>query len=116
MRTAKQSVYAIIVDDVKKKIKLGLLKEGEKLPSCRELALKTGVNPNTVQRAYTELEESGYIYTLPKKGVYVSATDKTAYRNETAKEKLCELKNAGITRKELEMLIEEIYGGNYDKS
>ena len=53
MRTAKQSVYAIIVDDVKKKIKLGLLKEGEKLPSCRELALKTGVNPNTVQRAYT---------------------------------------------------------------
>ena len=111
MRTVKQSVYIQITDDVKRKIELGLLKEGERLPSCRELALKMGINPNTVQRAYTELENEGYIYTLPKKGVYVSPRDKKTYLGQIAKEKLTELKNAGITRGQLESMIDEIYGG-----
>lgn len=111
MRTVKQSVYIQIIDDVKRKIELGLLQEGERLPSCRELALKLGINPNTVQRAYTELEEQGYIYTLPKKGVYVSPSDKKNYAERIAKEKLEELKSAGITREQLERMIDEIYGG-----
>ena len=111
MRTAKQSVYIQIKEDVKRKIELGLLRADERLPSCRELAMKLGINPNTVQRAYTELEEEGYIYTLPKKGVYVCATDKGNRTEQIAKEKLTELKNAGITREQLECLIDEIYGG-----
>lgn len=69
--SGKLSVYQTIVEQIKKEITLGVYKEGEKLPSCRELALQLAINPNTVQRAYSELEECGYIYTLPKKGVYV---------------------------------------------
>lgn len=114
MRTIKQSVYIRITDDVKRKIELGLIKEGERLPSCRELALKMGINPNTVQRAYTELEEQGYIYTLPKKGVYVSPRDNKPYLEQIAKEKLEEMKNAGLDREKLLSLIDEIYGGKYD--
>ncbi len=105
----KQSVYLQIVEDMKRKIELGLLKEDERLPSCRELALKMGINPNTVQRAYSELEEDGYIYTIEKKGVYVSARDQQSRICEIAKEKLLELKFAGVPRETLEHIIEEIY-------
>lgn len=110
MRTAKTSVYLQIVDDVKRKIGLGLLREGEKLPSCRELALSLGINPNTVQRAYATLEEQGYIISQPKKGVYVSAGRKENRAEELAKEKLAELKEAGLSQEKMHALIDEIYG------
>lgn len=106
----KQSVYLQIIDDVKRKIDLGLLREGERLCSCRELALQLGVNPNTVQRAYSVLEEDGYIFTIQKKGVYVAARAKQEQKERIAKEKLLELKNAGIGRKTLESMIDELYG------
>lgn len=109
MRTVKQSVYAQIASDVKRKIELGLLGGGERLPSCRELGLKMGINPNTVQRAYSALEEHGYIYTVPKKGVYVSAVDGAHKAEHIAKEKLTELKAAGLPREKLIKLINEIY-------
>lgn len=114
MRAVKQSVYLQIVDDVKRKIELGLLREGEKLPSCRELALEMGVNPNTVQRAYSELELGGYIYTQPKKGVYVCPQNLQQNTEKIAREKLAELKTAGIPLERLIEILKEIYGGNDD--
>lgn len=110
MRAFKQSVYLQIVEDIKRKIELGLLTEGEKLPSCRELALSLGINPNTVQRAYSELEESGYIYTQPKKGVYVSPRNAESGAEKIAREKLEELKKAGISRERLIEMLNEIFG------
>lgn len=109
MRTEKISVYLQIVDDIKRRVELGLLAADEKLPSCRELAIKLGINPNTVQRAYATLEEEGFIYTVPKKGVYVSPDDKKSYLEQVAKQKLTELKSAGISRERISALIEEIY-------
>lgn len=114
MQNEKLSVYLKIVDDVKRKIELGLLKEGDKLPSCRDLAMKMGINPNTVQRAYSTLEEEEFIYTQPKKGVYVAARDKKLYITEIAAEKITELKNSGIDKDTLLKLIDEIYGGSHD--
>ena len=111
MRTEKISVYLQIVNDIKRKVELGLLAADEKLPSCRELAIKLGINPNTVQRAYTALEDEGFIYTVPKKGVYVSHSDKKIYLEQIAREKLTELKCAGLSRKQINLLLEEIYGG-----
>ena len=113
MRIAKQSVYLQIVEDVKRKVELGLLRAGEKLPSCRELAMKGGINPNTVQRAYTVLEESGIIYTVPKKGVYVADGAKPD-GNASARKKLAELKATGLTKKQLLEMIDELYGENDD--
>lgn len=65
------SVYESIVESIGRDIELGIYREGERLPSCRELAMEMGINPNTVQRAYAELEARGVIYTIPKKGVFV---------------------------------------------
>ncbi len=114
MQTEKTSVYLKIVDDFKIKIDLGLYGEGEQLPSCRDLAYKMGVNPNTVQRAYTVLEDEGFIYTQPKKGVYVAARDKKRFVGEIARQKLCELKNSGIDKSSLIKIIDEIWGNEND--
>ena len=50
----------------------GILKEGEKVPSVREMAGMLTVNPNTVQKAYRILESQGYIYKTPGRGTFVS--------------------------------------------
>ena len=113
MTVNKQSVYLQIADDFKRRIDLGLLREGERLASCRELAFKLGINPNTVQRAYSALEEQGYIYTIPKKGIYVSERNGNSVE-KTANEKIAELYQAGLPRETLLTIIDEIYGEKYD--
>ncbi len=54
---------------------LGVLAGGDKLPSVRSLALELGINPNTVQRAYTSLETQGVIYSVSGKGSFISDED-----------------------------------------
>ncbi len=65
-------IYLQIMDLIKKQIIRGDLKGGEKLPSVRELAEKLKVNPNTVQKAYQELEREGIIFTLRGTGSFVT--------------------------------------------
>ena len=64
-------VYEQIVDGFKKLIMTGLIKKDEKMPSVRELASQYAINPNTIQRAYRDLENDGYIYSVPGKGSFV---------------------------------------------
>lgn len=110
MKNSKQSVYLQIVVDIKRKVELGLLKENDKLPSCRETAMTMGINPNTVQRAYATLEEDGYIYTIPKKGVYVCSVNGTDSIESAVRDKIAELKRAGISIELIKKVIEEVYG------
>ena len=109
METSKTSVYLKIVEDIKRRIALGIAAKDERLPSCRELALELGVNPNTVQGAYSTLEEEGVIYTIPKKGVYVSGGEVGDIR-KLAAEKIAEFKAAGRSREELFKILTEVYG------
>nr|WP_275431567.1 GntR family transcriptional regulator [Salinicoccus roseus] len=64
-------IYEQLVDKVKQLIIQGVLKPDEKLPSVRSLAQELTINPNTIQKAYRELEREGYIYSLPGKGSFV---------------------------------------------
>ncbi len=64
-------IYSQIVDGFRDQIIAGILPEGEKLPSVRELAAQLTINPNTIQRAYRELESAGWIATVPGKGCFV---------------------------------------------
>ena len=61
-------IYEQIVDELRKMIISGVFAPDEKLPSVRELAQQLAINPNTIQRAYRELETSGYLYSVPGKG------------------------------------------------
>lgn len=110
MRTEKMSVYLQIVEDVKRKILLGFLKQGDKLPSCRDMALQLGVNPNTVQRAYTILEEEGFIFSLPKKGVYIADVTQSDDPKRFIVDKIREIKDAGAQLCDVLRAVSDVYG------
>lgn len=107
---AKPNIYQSIVAEFKNLIELGALAYGEKLPSCRAYGYDRGINPNTVEKAYAELEREGYIQIQPKKGAYVSyMADEGAGRAAALEEQLRALKNSGIAREEIERAIEKVY-------
>ena len=70
-----------IYEQIKEKMKFliigGAMKEGEKIPSVRELAVSMAINPNTIQKAYKELESEGYIYSVTAKGYFVTPREST---------------------------------------
>lgn len=109
--TGKQDVYLEIAERYKEYIKLGVIKSGEKLPSVRVLAGELGVNPNTVARAYSALEEEGYIRALPKKGAYV-IYDAKGENGPDQKNVIYALKDMGVSKSNMLKWIEEVYGEN----
>ena len=64
-------IYAQIADNLRSQITAGILQANDRLPSVRELAAELAINPNTIQRAYRELEMQGWIATVPGKGCFV---------------------------------------------
>lgn len=104
-------IYEQIRDELRKLIVTGAIGVDDKLPSVRALATELAINPNTIQRAYAELEAEGYVVSVTGKGSFVAEgdTQNTARRAElTGKLKplLEELKNLGMTREELVQLWE----------
>lgn len=69
---SSRPIYMQIVDHIYNKIAAGELKHGDKLDSVRELAYTAGVNPNTVQRAYMEMERSGVVEIKRGQGTFVA--------------------------------------------
>ena len=105
-------IYEQIKDGLRKLIVTGALRTGEKLPSVRALATQLSINPNTIQRAYNELEGEGYIYSVPGKGSFAAGnTGADEARRKELTEKLrelaAELKYLGVTGEELAALVSE---------
>jgi GntR family transcriptional regulator len=75
-------IYEQIKKEIKRDISLGILKFHEPLPSIRDMAAELIVNPNTVARAYRELEKEGFIYTKKAKGCYVAEDSFTLIKKE----------------------------------
>ena len=69
---SRKSIYEQVMDQLKEQIMTGQMATGEKLPSVRELSKFITVNPNTVQKAYRELERQGYVYTTSGVGTFVT--------------------------------------------
>ena len=111
-------IYEQIKDGLRKLIVTGAIATDEKLPSVRALATQLSINPNTIQRAYNELEGEGYIYSVPGKGSFATGdagaadTRRQELWNKT-RELLAELRYLGVTQDELMALLEEEpSGGN----
>jgi len=77
-------IYEQIVENFKIQILKGVLQEGDQMPSVRSLAVELSANPNTIQKAYIELERQGFIYTVKGKGNFVKSDQslKTAKKEE----------------------------------
>lgn len=71
---ASKPIYMQIVDKISHQIVRGEIKAGEKLPSVREMAIQTGVNPNTIQRTYSEMERMLIVETKRGQGTFVTET------------------------------------------
>ena len=104
---SRTPVYEQICDQIEKLIGAGLLKEGEQLPSVRSLSIQLSVNPNTIQKAYGELDSKGIVGSVPGKGCYVMPGARAILR-ELAKKRLseitaisAELLAAGVTKEEI---------------
>lgn len=78
-------IYEQIKDKIKDLIISGVLKEGEKIPSVREMAASLAINPNTIQKAYKDLENEGYIYSLRAKGSFVAPQSEAAREDKRKK-------------------------------
>lgn len=105
-------IYEQIKDGLKKLIVTGGLAVDEKLPSVRSLATQLSINPNTIQRAYNELEGEGYIYSVPGKGSFAAASagaDEGRKQEliERVRELLAELRYLGVSQRELLDLVRE---------
>ncbi|MBP1760748.1 MAG: GntR family transcriptional regulator [Firmicutes bacterium] len=81
-----KAIYKQIIEDFQKQLIRGTLNPGDKIPSQRDYALKVSVNPNTVQRAYQELERIGLTETIRGQGTFVKANTEmiSAIRQEMA--------------------------------
>lgn len=97
-------IYSQIIDGLQTQIKAGILCPGDKLPSVRELAAQLTINPNTIQRAYRELEAQGWIATVPGKGCFVCQGPKTDEKAQLLAEfskTAAALTALGVTTREL---------------
>ena len=105
-------IYEQVVDRFKLLILKGVIGQDEKLPSVRNLAVELSLNPNTIQRAYGELERQGYIYTVKGKGNFASGSDNLIdkYKEEIYNQlrEICKTAiSIGMTQEELVSSIRE---------
>ena len=105
-------IYEQIRDGLRKLIVTGALSADEKLPSVRALAAQLAINPNTIQRAYNELEGEGYIYSVPGKGSFAAANAAAdsaprAEQRTQVRERRSERRDLGVSQPELLTLVKE---------
>ena len=105
-------IYEKVKDSLRQLILSGALPEGDRLPSVRELAVSLTINPNTIQRAYRELEQEGYIVSVPGKGSFVAhGGGARAARMAALREKLsalaAEFEAVGVSRAEMADMLKE---------
>lgn len=110
-------IYIQLVEQLKIFIISGQIKSGERLPSVRELALQTKVNPNTMQKALVELEELKLIYTQRTNGKYVTTDQKLIekykiqYAKELTNKYFLSMERIGFNRNKIIDYLKDL-GGN----
>lgn len=115
---SRQPIYEQLMLKLSELVILGAMKADDQLPSVRTLARDLGVNPNTVQKAYQELERRGIIYSVAGKGSFIAAGESAnsmmrTRGTETLRGAMEEGRRAGLTREDVNALADEVYeGGN----
>ncbi len=109
--TDRRPIYEQIVERFQSLVLCGVLEKDAPLPSVRNLAMELSINPNTIQRAYTELERRGVIYAVKGKGNFVADMQALlSLREREVKEEAGHLvrkaKEAGMTREEWNRLLD----------
>lgn len=100
-------VYEQIVSQVERLVAAGVMNPGDQMPSVRGLSMELSVNPNTIQKAYTELDNRGYVTSVPGKGCFISP-DAASLIMRRGKQRISEIETLvkalyqmGVTREEM---------------
>lgn len=120
----KRPLYEQTKEKLRELIISGVLKPHDKIPSVRELASNLSINPNTIQKAYHELEQEGYIYSVTAKGNYVSPRENTDKVNSARLDELCavlrgtvsEMRFLGMKKEEAMKLVIEVFSDEKPKA
>ena len=109
-------IYEQLKNKTLELIMAGMLEQDSQLPSVRSLARELGVNPNTIQKAYQDMEKEGIIYSVAGKGSFVNDIIAVKRKEiEAAMEafvSLCtQLKNCNVTKQQIVDCVEKIFGG-----
>lgn len=111
---SRTPIYQQLKEKTLRLIMAGAIGPGDPLPSVRVMARELGINPNTVAKAYQDLEKSGLIYSVAGKGSFISG-EETLDRQMTAsvldrfREAVREARSAGVDRQTALALVEEVY-------
>lgn len=110
----RRPIYEQVAEKLEELMLLGVLGENEPLPSVRSLAMELSINPNTIQRAYAELERQGYIYTVKGKGSFVA--ENSVMKEKRKKDLLIQVSEVideairlGISGEEIKNMVEIQY-------
>lgn len=110
----RRPIYEQVAEKLEELMLLGVLGENEPLPSVRSLAMELSINPNTIQRAYAELERQGYIYTVKGKGSFVA--ENSVMKEKRKKDLLIQVSKVideairlGISGEEIKNMVEIQY-------
>lgn len=110
----KRPIYEQVVEKLERLIMGGALETDSKMPSVRTMGMDLAVNPNTIQRAYNQLEQEGYLYTVSGRGSFVAP--ESEWREGKKKKLLVEwrlvterAREAGLTRAQLAGVLDQIY-------
>ena len=110
----RRPIYEQVTDKFQILILNGILPPGSQMPSVRQLATELSVNPNTIQRAYMELEKPGLIYPVKGRGNFVADSSQVQKINRESYQKefaalIQKGRNTGFSREELEKMMAEIF-------
>ena len=117
---SRTPIFEQIVASVENLVLRGIMKPDEQLPSVRALSAELGINPNTIQKAYSELERRGIIYSAATRGSFVNS-DTAALREKNKEQLLVKLeesirdaKTKSVTKEEILSLAEKIWRESND--
>ncbi len=110
----KRPIYEQIVERFETLILNGALEPDQKMPSVRSLAVELSINPNTIQRAYAQLERDGYLYTVKGRGSFVRFDEQMMKKQQEKllgrlSQTLEECKKSGVTYEEVNRCVQECY-------
>ncbi len=112
---SRKPVYEQIIEQLEKFVLRGILTADSQLPSVRSLSSTLSINPNTIQKAYTELDRKGIIYSVPGRGCFVTPEAKdilSQYKRDQLEDLIILIKDlslAGVTKDQIIKCIDEIY-------
>lgn len=113
---SRTPVYEQLIEQMEKFVLTGILNSGDKIQSVRSLSMELSINPNTIQKAFSELDRRGIIFSVPGKGSFISNDAKehimASKRGNMSSlaDLLSELKLAGVSKENVIACVEDVFG------